>query len=119
VSLFLGFNGNMIYELRTYWAAPGKLDNLNARFRNLTLGLFARHNMTVIGFWTPQPITPDTGDLVYLMAYPDHAALTAAWDAFRADPDWQAGRAASEVDGKLAAKVTSVVLQSTDYSPLQ
>lgn len=109
----------MIYELRTYWAAPGKLDNLNARFRNLTQSLFARHNMTVVGFWTPTPITPDTGDLVYLMAYSDQAALTASWDAFRADPDWQAGRAASEANGALVIKISSVVLQSTDYSPLQ
>lgn len=109
----------MIYELRTYWAAPGKLDNLHARFRNVTLKLFARHNMQVVGFWTPTPTTAESGDLVYLMAYPDQAALTASWEAFRADPDWQAGKAASEVNGTLVAKVASLVMQATDYSPLQ
>ena len=108
----------VIYELRTYWAAPGKLDRLHNRFRTLTLGLFARHDMRVIGFWTPEPSTGDSGDLVYLLAFPDRAALDAAWSAFRADPDWQAGKAASEVDGSLVSKLTSTVLQSTDYSPL-
>lgn len=109
----------MIYELRTYWAAPGKAEALHQRFRGLTLGLFDRHNMQVVGFWIPDPITEQTGDLVYIMAFPDREALKQAWDAFRADPDWQAGKAASEVNGLLTSKVTSVVLEPTDYSPLQ
>ena len=54
-----------------------------------------------------------------MLAFPDQAALTQAWEAFRADPDWQAGRAASEANGKLVAKLTSCVMQATDYSPLQ
>lgn len=108
----------MIYELRTYWCPPGKLDALNSRFRNLTLGLFARHNMHVVGFWTPEPATPESGDLVYVLAFADRAALERAWADFRADPDWQAGRAASEVNGSLVAKVVSTVMHATDYSPL-
>ena len=109
----------MIYELRTYWAAPDKLDALHARFRNLTLPIFARHQMQVIGFWTPVPATADSGDLVYILAFPDQEALERAWEAFRSDPEWQAGKAASEVDGVLAAKLTSTVLEPTAYSPLQ
>lgn len=109
----------MIYQLRVYWAAPGKLDALNARFRNVTLPLFARHKMKVIGFWTPAPRTEESGDLVYMMAFPDAAALDAAWTAFRADPDWQAGKAASEADGPLLTKLTNTLLDPTDYSPLQ
>ena len=107
----------MIYELRTYWAAPGKLDALNARFRNITMALFARHNIKVVGFWTATPPTAESGDLIYVLAFDDQAALTAAWSAFREDPEWKAGRAASEVDGSLTSKVTSVVMQSIDYSP--
>ena len=45
------------------------------------------------------------------------AARDAAWAAFRADPEWQAAAAASEVGGKLTAKVESVYLTMTDYSP--
>lgn len=108
----------MIYELRTYWAAPDKHDQLHTRFRTLTVRLFARHGMHVIGFWTPAPATHDTGDLVYLLAFPDQATLEAAWRAFRDDPEWQAGKAASEIDGSLVAKLTSTILQPTDYSPL-
>jgi len=109
----------LIYELRTYWAAPGKREALHNRFRNVTLGLFDRHNMQVVGFWTPASATEETGDLIYILAFPDAEALAQAWAAFRADPDWQAGKAASEVNGPLTSKLTSLQLQPTDYSPLQ
>lgn len=108
----------MVYELRTYWAAPGKAEALHTRFRTLTLGLFKRHRMEVVGFWTPLADQEANGDLVYLMAFPSVEAAEAAWAAFRNDPEWQAGKAASEAGGVLAARVTSIYLQPTDYSPL-
>jgi hypothetical protein len=108
----------MIYELRTYWAAPGKAEALSARFRDLTLGLFARHGIQLIGFWAPTADREAQGDLVYLLAFPSREQADAAWAAFRADPEWVAGKAASEGDGVLAARIASVFLQPTDYSPL-
>jgi hypothetical protein len=108
----------MIYELRTYWAAPGKIEALHRRFNTLTLGIFQRHNMEVVGFWTPTPATAETGDLVYIMRFDDEAAKTAAWSTFQNDPDWISGKTASEVDGKLVDRLTSVLLNPTDYSPL-
>ena len=109
----------MIYELRTYWAAPGKSEALHNRFRALTLGIFAKHDMQVVGFWMPDPSTEDAGDLVYIMAFHDQEAKARAWDAFRADPEWIAGRDASEKEGTLAVRAKSVTLLPTDYSPLK
>ena len=40
------------FEMRTYHAAPGKIDALNARFRDHTNALFKKHGMEIIGFWT-------------------------------------------------------------------
>lgn len=108
----------MVYELRTYWASPGKLNALNARFQYLTLGIFARHQMEVVGFWTPEPATEETGDLVYILRFQDEDALHAAWAAMRADPDWVAGKAASEAEGALVTRLTSQILHPTSYSPL-
>ena len=109
----------MIYELRTYWAAPGKIEALHQRFMTVTLKVFERHHMEVVGFWTPDPVTPESGDLVYMMRFADQAAMQAAWDAFRADPEWIEGRAASEKDGRLVDRLTSQVLKPTEYSALQ
>ena len=78
----------MIHELRTYEAAPGKLPALNARFRDHTLGLFERHGMEVIGFWT-YAHGGWSDRLVYLMRFDDMADRDAKWAAFGADPDWQ------------------------------
>ena len=42
-----------VYEMRTYTAAEGKLANVNARFRDHTVRIFAKHNMKSVGYWTP------------------------------------------------------------------
>ena len=41
--------GAQVFELRTYYAAPGKLDALNARFRDHTCKLFEKHGMKNVG----------------------------------------------------------------------
>src|SRR4029079_11624768 len=41
-----------LYELRIYRTNPGKLPELNARFRDHTLKLFEKHGMENIIYWT-------------------------------------------------------------------
>ncbi len=108
----------MIYELRTYEAAPGKMAGLQARFRDHTTGLFERHGMQIIGFWT-YAHGGWSNRLVYLLAFEDLADRDAKFAAFGADPDWQRAREASEADGPLTSRIRSDLLRPTDYSPLQ
>ncbi len=110
-----GARDTRCYEMRTYTAAPGKLDELNARFRDHTCRLFEKHGMVNVGYWTPLE-NPD-GKLIYLLAYPSRESREESWKAFMADPDWQAVVQASEANGKLVVKVESVFLTATDYSP--
>ncbi len=105
-----------VYEMRVYYAAPGKLDALNARFRDHTTKLFAKHGITNVGYFVPAGDNPE-GKLTYFLAYPTREARDAAWKAFAADPDWQKAKAASEASGKLVAKVETLFLTPTDYSP--
>lgn len=107
-----------VYELRTYYPAPGKLAALNARFREHTLRLFEKHGMRNVAYWNEQPTkeAPD-GRVIYVLAYPSRAARDASWNAFGADPEWRAVAAKSEAGGKLVAKVDSVFMTMTDYSP--
>lgn len=108
------------FELRTYTAAPGKLQALHARFRDHTNALFTKHGMAMVGYWVPSDEDKGAANtLIYLLAYPSRAAREKAWEAFQKDPAWIAARSASEVDGKLVEKVDSLFLTATDYSALK
>jgi hypothetical protein len=103
------------FEMRIYYAAPGKLDALSARFRDHTCTIFQNHGMTNIGYWIPAE-NPDN-KLIYFLAYPNREAREKAWKEFWVDPKWKAVVAESEKDGKLVAKMDSILLKPTDFSP--
>jgi hypothetical protein len=114
--------GAKVYEMRTYYAAPGKLEALHSRFRNHTIEIFKKHGMGVVAFWVPvdQTTGAATGNtLVYILSYASLDARKQAWDEFGKDPEWVAVKAESEKDGKLVDKVDSVFLAPTDYSPMK
>lgn len=104
-----------LFEMRTYYAAPDKLDALNARFRDHTTELFAKHGMTNIGYW--MPVDNPERQLIYILAYPNREAREASWKAFMADPDWKKAAQESETAGKLVTKVVQTFLNATDFSP--
>ncbi|MEO1018813.1 MAG: NIPSNAP family protein [Pseudomonadota bacterium] len=97
-----------VVEIRIYDTLPGKMQALNDRFANHTLGLFERHGIRSIGYWTE---VVGTGNrLFYMVGYPDVGARQRAWDAFLGDPEWQRSRADSEADGPILRKVQSSIL---------
>ena len=104
-----------LYELRTYYAPEGKLENLMNRFRQHTLKLFYKHNMRLEGFWTP--LDNKENKLVYLMSYPSRAARDKSWKDFSDDKDWKKASAESVKDGEIVAKVENFFLKTTDFSP--
>jgi len=57
--------------------------------------------------------------LIYILAYPSKEAAAKSWNDFRKDPDWDAARTKSEEKGPLVAKVESVYMNPTDYSPIK
>ncbi|MGV3589727.1 MAG: NIPSNAP family protein [Adhaeribacter sp.] len=106
---------NPFYEMRIYYAAPGKLEDLNARFRNNTMRVFAKHGMVNVGYW--MPIDNPENKIVYILAYPSRQARDESWKNFSSDPEWQAIAKASEANGRLVSKVETHYLELTDYSP--
>ena len=108
-----------VFELRTYTAAPGKLDELHRRFREHTLKFFERHGMVNIGYWTPQAAPASSNTIVYLLAHKSKAAAEKSWAAFSADLEWQKVKRASEANGAIVTKVESVFLNPTDYSAIR
>jgi hypothetical protein len=109
-----------LLELRTYYANPGKLEDIHKRFRDHTMRIFAKHGMTVVGFWGPVYKKDGSEDrLVYMLSFKDRAERDAKWKEFGSDPEWQKVSKESEVNGKLLEKVDSVFLYDTDYAPVK
>jgi hypothetical protein len=104
----------MLYELKTYHAQPGKHAQLTQRFHEVTLPIFARVGIEVVGCWT-KPEDPDA--LVYLTRFATDEARRAAWAAFGADAEWLAAKAASETNGPLLLRQESVALQNAPFWP--
>jgi NIPSNAP protein len=106
-----------VYELRVYQAAPGKLAELLARFREHTAKLFDRHGMKNVAYWTPVDEPQKSNTLIYILQHPSREAAAANWKSFQDDPEWKSVRDKSEANGKLVEKVESTYLVLTDFSP--
>jgi NIPSNAP len=109
-----------VFEMRTYTAAEGKFDAVNARFRDHTVKLFEKHGMKNIGYWTPMEGPTAGTTLIYILEHASRDQAKASWAAFGKDPEWQKARAESEAGGRILAKAPeSVFLTATDYSPIK
>src|SRR6266700_2575714 len=108
-----------VFEIRTYTTHPGKLDALNARFRDHTTRIFKKHSMENIGYWVPQDEPLHSNTLVYIIAHKSREAAKQSWDAFRNDPEWKKVSSESEANGKIVSKVESVFMDPTDYSMIK
>jgi hypothetical protein len=112
--------GTRVFEMRTYTAPEGKLRNLDARFRDHTLTLFAKHGITNLGYFHPMDADKGAANtLIYFIAHNNRATADESWKAFREDPIWVSAKTASEKDGRLTTKVESVFLTPVDFSPLK
>ena len=108
-----------VFELRTYTAPDGRLDDLLARFRNDTLRIFEKHGMHNVGYWVPTDAPASANTLVYILAHDSRSAATKSWEAFRADPEWLAVRERTQANGPITSNVQSVFLEATDFSPMK
>lgn len=104
-----------VYELRVYYAEPGKLEDLNARFRNHTMKLFEKHGIVNYGYW--EPIDNPDHKLIYVLGHKSRDEAKKSWGGFGTDPEWREVVKKSEANGKLVRRVESTYLKKTDYSP--
>ena len=88
----------MLYELRTYEATPGNVENVHKRFGDHTVGFFKKYGIGMFGFWEEE-VSPahlvlgHGGSMTYMLSFEDAADREKKWAAFRADPEWTKVRA--------------------------
>lgn len=106
----------MIYELRVYTAASGKMGALQARFRDHTCKLFEKHGIKNVAYWT-NSIGGRNDELWYVLGFNDLAHRQSAWQAFATDPEWREVFKESEKNGTLVSHIENRIINLTDFSP--
>jgi hypothetical protein len=103
-----------IYELRKYFALPGKWEELLEQLDEHLVAIFEGHGITSHGYWRD---LEQEDVLVYLVSHNGHPEDN--WNAFRADPRWITIRDASSTGAKwLVSSIESTRLAPTSFSPL-
>ena len=108
----------MIYELRVYRTLPNRMPNLLARFQNHTLRIWEKHGIRQAGFWTTL-VGESSNELTYLVAWESLEERERKWNAFLADPEWNAVRAETEKDGPINLNVSNQFLVPTAFSAVK
>jgi len=78
-----------------------------------------KHGISSVAYFRPEDSPLKENTLIYLIAHPSREAAKQNWAAFQKDPEWQKVAQESQVNGKIVAKVDSVFLDATDYSPMK
>lgn len=109
-----------VYELRIYKTNEGKLDALNARFRDHTIKIFDRYGIQSVGYWTPADEPDSFNTLIYILRHASGDTAKESWKSFSSDPDWQKAAKESQKDGRfLSEKPQSTYMKATDYSAIR
>ena len=108
----------MLYELRTYHCAPGRLPALLKRFDTITLKLWEKHGIRQAGFWTTE-IGESNQRLYYLLAWESLAEREKKWAGFATDPEWLEKRAETEKDGPTITHFPNEIVRPTSFSAVQ
>ena len=109
-----------IFELRVYRDLPGKLPVMESRFREKTSKLLAKHNLDVLGYWTAEDRSANTGEniFVFLLAHNNTEEAKKNWKAMVDDPEFQAVEK-SELGEKTLEKAELFYMRPTDFSRLK
>jgi hypothetical protein len=107
----------MLYELRMYEVFPGKMQALHQRFAEVTVPLWERLGVKIIGFWTTT-VGTSHNRLVYVLAFENMAQREQIWAKFKSDPAWLRAVDETEKDGPLVQNISNSFMVPTSYSPL-
>jgi hypothetical protein len=90
-------DSNHVFELRVYHTVPGKVPELESRFRDTTSKILVKHD---------------------LVANSSREEAKKNWDAFRADPEFQEVLKAEQAN-KTVGKIDETYMRPTDFSPMK
>lgn len=107
----------MIHQLRIYEIFERNKPAFHARFRDHAARIMRTYGFNILAMWETK--TPARTEFVYLLAWPDEAAKTAAWAKFMADEEWkEIKRVTAAAHGDLVGQIEDRMLAPVEYSPM-
>ncbi len=103
----------MIYQLRIYEIFEDSKSAFHARFRDHAARIMGNYDFHIVAMWEAR----DDGrtEFVYLLQWPDEAAMTERWAGFVADQEWAEIKEKTAAEhGKLVGGIQSRVLHLTE-----
>jgi len=95
----------MIYELRTYLAAAGRMADMDAMMSRDCPAVFRRHRIPrPLGAWIANS-GPRLPAYLWALAWPSIDERNACWAAFGADAEWQRIRREAHAQGELTVRI--------------
>ena len=79
----------MLYELRIYEIAPGRMKAASDRIANHAAHYLKKNGIKAVMYW--EPLIGTSNQLVYLVERESLAQREEQWDAFVNDPGWGGG----------------------------
>ena len=108
----------MLYELRRYDVAAGKLPALVDRFGSFTVNKWKDHGIRLVGFWTPL-LGEKSSQVVYIWGWESYEERTRKMAVWRADPERARKWAETEKDGQIVDNIVNQFLQPTAFSSVK
>jgi hypothetical protein len=106
----------MLHQLRIYEIFEPTKQAFHDRFRDHAARIMRQYGFDIVAMWEAR--TARRTEFVYLLAWPDEAAKTAAWDRFMADEEWkEIKRVTGAQHGSLVGEIEDRLLVLTPYSP--
>lgn len=105
-----------VQQLRIYDVPRANEALFHQRFRDHAMRIMARYGFRIRAIWRSEQ--EERTEFVYLLDWPDVAAMNAAWAAFLADPEWIAiKKETSARDGRYVNSVAARTLEPLPWSP--
>ena len=111
-------DSNRVFELRVYHTVPGKVPELESRFRDTLSKLLDKHNLNVVGFWVPEGAPAWDNTFIFMVAHSSREEAKKNWDGMRADPEFQEVLKAEQAN-KTVEKIDETYMRPTDFSPMK
>jgi hypothetical protein len=108
-----------LFNLRVYQSHNERAGKKKIEmFNKAELAIFKRTGLTPV-FFAETIFGTLMPNLTYMLVFPDEAGRKAAWDKFKADPEWAKLKAMPEyLDSEIVLKVDNYILTPAAYSQL-